>query len=64
MDETDRALAASPYLGRHAPSRLDVTVAALLTPACRPPEHLLRWPAEMPPLLAAFLGDLEGPPHV
>jgi glutathione S-transferase len=62
MDTTDGLLEKSPYLLGDSLSRIDITVAALLAPMCRPPEHLLRWPTVMPEPLAAFLGDLEGRP--
>jgi glutathione S-transferase len=62
IDETDRVLASSPYLTGDALTRADVTVASLLAPMCRPPEHLLRWPAEMPPELGTFLAEFEGRP--
>ena len=62
MDTTDEALSRGSYLMGDALSRADITVASLLAPMCRPPEHLLRWPATMPDDLNAFLSDLEGRP--
>jgi glutathione S-transferase len=59
---TDRALARTPFLDGDAPGRTDVTVAALLAPMCRPKEHVLRWPAELPAPLAAFIREFEGGP--
>ncbi len=54
----DGALSGQRYLGGEAPSRLDVTVAALLAPFCRPPEHRVNWPRI--PALAEFLREFEG----
>jgi glutathione S-transferase len=62
FDELDRDLGGRRYLLGDAPSRADVTVASLLAPMCRPPEHLLRWPTSMPPDLGAFIGEFEGRP--
>jgi glutathione S-transferase len=62
MDATDQALAGSPYLLGNRLSRLDVTVASLLAPMCRPPEHVLRWPAVFPEELAEFVAEFEGRP--
>ena len=53
MQRFDEELASRPYLGGERPNRADVTVAALLAPLCRPPEHLVAWP-ELPPPLAEF----------
>lgn len=61
FDTLDAALARRPYLGGDAPDRLDVTVAALLAPLCRPPEHRVEWP-EIPSELASFTAELEGRP--
>jgi glutathione S-transferase len=64
FDETDRAMAAHPYLLGDRPSRVDVTVAALLAPLCRPSGHLLRWPeeTEVPAELGAFIREFDGRP--
>ena len=62
MDMTDRALAEGPYLLGDALSRADVTVASLLAPLCTPPEHLLRWPTEVPPEHSAFVDEFKGRP--
>jgi glutathione S-transferase len=62
FDELDRDLDGRRYLLGDEPSRADVTVASLLAPMCRPPEHTLRWPASMPPDLTAFIGEFEGRP--
>jgi len=62
FDETDRMLAGKPYLFGDRPTRVDVTVAALLAPTCQPKEHLLRWPAVTPPPLDEYLRQLEGRP--
>ena len=61
FDELDAVLAKQPYLGGDAPNRLDITLAALLAPVCRVPEHRMRWPA-MPPALADFEASLSGRP--
>jgi glutathione S-transferase len=61
MEEMDRLLGAQPYLGGERFGRADLAVAALLAPMCRPPEHLMRWPAT-PPELADFVGSFEGRP--
>lgn len=62
LDETDRLLESSPHLLGDKLSRVDITVAALLGPACRPPEHLVRWPTEIPPRLEDFLRENEQRP--
>lgn len=61
FDELDPMLQRTPYLGGEAPNRLDITVAALFAPVCRPPEHRVKWPAA-PAALADFLQPLEGRP--
>jgi glutathione S-transferase len=61
MDVFDAALQDERYLGGTRPDRLDITVAALLAPLCRPPEHLVEWP-ELPPGLAEFAREFEGRP--
>lgn len=61
FDTLDAILGAQPYLGGDAPSRSDITVAALLAPLCRPPEHRVRWP-ETPAALVAFEAQLQGRP--
>lgn len=53
----DRVLATQPYLGGDTPSRVDLTVAALLSPCVAPPEHVVEWP--MVPELAAFLAEFD-----
>lgn len=52
-----------PWLGGDAPSRADVTVAALLGPVVRPPEHHVAWP-EVPEgePARAWVESLEGTP--
>jgi glutathione S-transferase len=62
MDTTDRALADGPYLLGDRLSRVDITVAALLAPLCCPPEHILRWPTNVPPAHAAFVDEFRGRP--
>jgi glutathione S-transferase len=54
FDALDAVLAKQPYLGGDAPSRADITLAALLAPVCRVPEHRVKWPA-----IPAELADLE-----
>ena len=61
FDELDAVLAKQRYLGGDAPNRSDITLAALLAPVCRVPEHRVRWPA-MPPELADFEASLRGRP--
>ena len=61
FDELDALLAKQPYLGGAAPNRSDITVAALLAPVCRVPEHRVKWPA-MPSELADFEASLSGRP--
>ena len=53
MNEFDAVLNGHPYLAGARPSRLDISVAALLSPFCRPPEHVVHWP-ELPDGLAEF----------
>lgn len=57
MDTLDAQLARTPYLGGEQPSRLDISVAALLGPLCQPKEHHVKWPST-PPELAAFEAQL------
>ena len=59
MDKLDAELARTPYLGGERPSRLDITVAALLGPVCQPKEHHVHWPST-PPELRDFQSRLEG----
>jgi glutathione S-transferase len=61
FDELDAVLEKQAYLGGDAPNRSDITVAALLAPICRVPEHRMTWPA-LPPALAAFEAELKGRP--
>jgi glutathione S-transferase len=61
MTDFDAELQGKRYLGGACPNRLDITVAALLAPLCRPPEHLVQWP-ELPPGLAEFAGEFEARP--
>ena len=59
FDELDVVLAKQPYLGGDAPNRSDITLAALLAPVCRAPEHRVKWPP-MPSELADFEASLRG----
>jgi glutathione S-transferase len=61
FDELDVVLAKQPYLGGAIPNRSDITLAALLAPVCRVPEHRMKWPA-MPPELADLEASLSGRP--
>ena len=54
FDELDAVLTKKPYLGGDTPNRSDITLAALLAPVCRAPEHRVKWPA-----LSSELADLE-----
>jgi glutathione S-transferase len=58
MAKLDEQLARTPYLGGEHPSRLDISVAALLGPVCQPKEHHVKWPAT-PPELADFEAQLK-----
>lgn len=49
-DVLDPILARQPYLGGESPGRVDITVAALLAPVCRPREHRVKWPDVVPEL--------------
>lgn len=61
-DQFNVILRDRPYLiGDHI-TRADVTVASLLAPLCCPPEHVTRWPAQMPAEIAAFQEELRGHP--
>lgn len=52
----DARYAVGPYLVDGRFTRLDLTVAALLAPLARPPEHPFRWPDRgLPPQCAAIL---------
>jgi glutathione S-transferase len=61
MDKLDAQLARTPYLGGEAPSRLDLTAAALLGPVCQPKEHHVKWPST-PPELREFEAQLKERP--
>jgi glutathione S-transferase len=61
FDELDAVLAKRPYLGGETPNRSDITLAALLAPVCRVPEHRMQWPA-MPSELADLVASLGGRP--
>ena len=61
FDELDAVLAKQPYLGGAAPDRTDITLAALLAPVCRVPEHRMKWPAT-PRELADLEASLSGRP--
>ena len=61
FDELDAVLAKRPYLGGAAPDRTDITLAALLAPVCRVPEHRMKWPAT-PRELADLEASLSGRP--
>jgi glutathione S-transferase len=61
MAKFDAALQSRPYLGGERPNRLDITVAALLAPLCRPREHVMNWP-ELPEPLAEFAQEFAGRP--
>ena len=61
FDELDAVLGKQPYLGGAAPDRSDITLAALLAPVCRAPEHRVNWPA-MPSELSDFEASLSGRP--
>ena len=58
FDELDAMLTRQRYLGGDQPSRLDITVAALLAPLCHPPQHRITWPA-LPPVLSRFTAPLQ-----
>lgn len=58
ITKLDEQLARTPYLGGEQPSRLDISVAALLGPVCQPKEHHVKWPA-IPPELADFEAQLK-----
>ena len=61
FDELDAVLAKQRYLGGDAPDRCDITLAALLAPVCRVPEHRVKWPP-MPVELADFEASLRDRP--
>jgi glutathione S-transferase len=61
FDELDTLLAKQAFLGGDAPNRSDITLAALLAPVCRAPEHRVRWPA-MPAELGDLVQSLSGRP--
>ena len=61
FDELDEVLSRQRYFGGDMPNRVDITVAALLAPVCRVPEHRVKWPA-MPTELADFEASLRGRP--
>lgn len=61
FDALDARLAHAPYLLGDAPGRADVSVAALLAPLCRPPEHIVRWP-DFPPEARPFVAEFEQRP--
>jgi glutathione S-transferase len=53
-DALDARLQEGPYLMGERFCRVDLTAAALLAPLCRPPEHLVPWPADLPDDLVRF----------
>jgi glutathione S-transferase len=59
----DARYGAQPYLVDDRFTRLDLTVAALLAPLCRPPQHPFRWPDRPTPPGAAAIRDrhIDGP---
>ena len=61
FDELDAVLAKQRYLGGDTPNRSDITLAALLAPLCRVPQHRVKWPA-MPAELADLEASLRGRP--
>lgn len=61
-DELDAVLEKQPYLLGDTLTRADVTVAALLAPICKPPEHPFEWPTETPEGLKPFLEELKDRP--
>jgi glutathione S-transferase len=63
FDMLDPIVEKQPFLLGDEPTRTDFTVAALLAPVCRPPEHPLKWPDEEgPPSLTAFTAELKERP--
>lgn len=56
LDRTDELLGRSPYLLGSSLTRADITVAALLAPFLRPPEHPVAFP-ELPPGMQAFCDE-------
>jgi glutathione S-transferase len=63
FDEIDAALAGGKrYLFGDRITRADITVASLLAPTCRPPEHVMRWPTKIPPALDALVREVESRP--
>jgi glutathione S-transferase len=60
-DAADDLLRGRQYLFGDRPTRADITLAALLAPAVRPPEHLVRWP-EPPAALVTFERELKDRP--
>jgi glutathione S-transferase len=59
LDRMDAILETSPYLLGEVPTRADITVAALLSPLVRPPEHPMQWP-DYPQELVDLAASLEG----
>jgi len=62
FDKLDALLVEQPYLGGQAPSRVDITAAALLAPVCRPPEHRVPWPCAVPERVQEFEAELRDRP--
>jgi glutathione S-transferase len=61
FDKVDAVISKQPYLGGDHPTRIDIAVAALLAPLCKPPEHRVKWP-EAPVILRDFEAQLRGRP--
>lgn len=61
FDELETSLESKPYFGGDALSRADITVASLLAPLCRPPEHPVKWPLPVAEL-ETFSKEFEGRP--
>ncbi len=53
-----RELGDKRYFFDDRPTRLDITVAALLAPLCMPPEHPVPWPP-LPERVAGFVDELK-----
>lgn len=56
LDDMDARLEEGPWMAGAQFTRADLTTAALLAPACMPPEHPVRWPdsERLPEVLRAW----------
>jgi len=55
MERVNQRVRDHKYLVGDSLTRADITAASLLAPLCRPPEHQLKWPTQLPDMAEKFL---------